>query len=357
MSEKTEEPTPKKLRDARKKGNVAMSKDANNALTYLLAIALLYLGLRGLGAAFSRLFHQAVDFGSRENLASDVLAGAAVGAIQDTLRALAPVIFPLAAFGVLVAFAQVGPLLSAESMKPKLSKLNPLAQLKNIFSVKGLFEFAKTVLKLGVVMLLGWLVIKGSLADILMLGLVPAEAILPEAARIARHFLWVVGIVFVGLAGLDFGFQRWQWKKGLKMTKDEVKREYKEQEGDPEIKAERRSIHQELINQDVPRAMATADAVVVNPTHFAIAIEYKKDRMAAPKVTAKGQTLLARRIVRLAKKHDVPIVRDIKLARALYRVRIDDYVPKELYETVAEVLMFAWKVRREAGGDRFGTGG
>lgn len=356
MSEKTEEPTPKKLRDARKKGNVAMSKDANSALTYLLAIALLYLGLRGLGTAFEVLYREGIALAGSQTFEPDVLAGAAIGAIKVTLRSLAPVIFPLAAFGVLVAFAQVGPLLSAESLKPKLSKLNPLAQLKNIFSVKGLFEFAKTVLKLGVVMLLGWLVIKGSMADILRLGLVPAEAMLPEAARIARHFLWIVGIVFVGLAGLDFGFQRWQWKKGLKMTKDEVKREYKEQEGDPEIKAERRSIHHELVNQDMPRAMATADAVVVNPTHFAVAIEYKKDRMAAPKVTAKGQSLIAQRIIRLAKKNDVPIVRDIKLARALYRVQLDDHVPKELYETVAEVLMFAWKVRREAGGDGFADG-
>src|SRR5207302_4435209 len=122
--------------------------------------------------------------------------------------------------------------------------------------------------------------------------------------------LWMVGIVFIGVAGLDFLFQRMQWKKKHKMSKDEVKQEYKESEGDPHIKQERKQIHHEIVNQDVEHAMSTADAVVVNPTHIAVAIEYKKGKMNAPKVTAKGQELLAKRILKIAKKRDVPVVRD-----------------------------------------------
>jgi flagellar biosynthetic protein FlhB len=349
MSEKTEEPTPKKLRDARKKGDVAVSRDANSALTYLAGISLIFLAAGAIAAGFRDFWGEIVELISQESIGSDVWPAVLSRTLTLTFRLLAPVVFPIALFGVLVSFGQVGVLFSAESMKPKLSKLNPLNQLKNIFSAKGLFEFAKSVLKIATVFGLGFLAVKGSLSTLLVLGHLPAEATLALGSNVARQFLWMVGIVFVGIAGLDFFFQRFQWKKKLKMSKDEVKREYKEQEGDPHIKQERKQIHHEIVNQDVERAVGTADAVVVNPTHFAVVVEYKKGKMAAPKVTAKGQELLARRIIKMAKKRDVPIVRDRRLARALFEVDVDNHVPRELYDAVAEVLMFAWKLRRERG--------
>ena len=349
MSEKTEEPTPKKLRDARKKGDVAVSRDANSALTYLAGISLIFLTAGAMAAGFRDFWGETIELIGQESFGPELWPAVLGRTIRLTFRLLAPVVFPIALFGILVSFAQVGVLFSAESMKPSLNKLNPLNQLKNIFSAKGLFEFAKSVLKIGTVFLLGYLAVKGSLSMLLALGHLPAEATLAVGSRVARTFLWTVGMVFVGIAALDFGFQRFQWKKKLKMSKDEVKREYKESEGDPHIKQERKQIHHEIINQDVERAVGTADAVVVNPTHFAVCVEYKKGQMAAPKVTAKGQELLARRIIKLAKKRDVPIVRDRRLARALFEVDVDSHVPRELYDAVAEVLMFAWKLRRERG--------
>jgi flagellar biosynthetic protein FlhB len=347
--EKTEEPTPKKLRDARKKGDVATSRDANSALTYLCGIALIFAVGGHIGAGFREFWQETIDLISQESLGPEVWPAAMSRTLTLSFRLLAPIVFPVAAFGVLVSFAQVGVLFSAESMKPSLNKLNPLNQLKNIFSAKGLFEFAKSVLKIACVFLLGYSAVSGSLALLLSLGHLPAESTLLVGSGVARSFLWTVGMVFVGIAALDFGFQRFQWKKKLKMSKDEVKREYKEQEGDPHIKQERKQIHHEIINQDVEKAVGSADAVVVNPTHYAVCVEYKKGQMAAPKVTAKGQELLARRIIKLAKKRDVPIVRDRRLARALFEVDVDNHVPRELYEAVAEVLMFAWKLRRERG--------
>jgi type III secretion YscU/HrpY family protein len=329
MSEKTEEPTQKKLRDARKKGDVAVSKDASSALTYLAGISLIFLTGGAVAAGFREFWQETLELIATETFT--------------------PVVFPIAIFGVFVGFAQVGVIFSAESMKPNLNKLNPLNQLKNIFSAKGLFELAKSVLKIGCVFLLGFLAVKGSLNVLLALGHLPAESTLVVGSGVARSFLWTVGMVFVGIAGLDYFFQRFQWKKKLKMSKDEVKREYKESEGDPHIKQERKQIHHEIVNQDVERAVEGADAVVVNPTHYAVCVEYKKGRMAAPKVTAKGQELIARRIIKLAKKMDIPIVRDRRLARALFEVDVDSHVPRELYEAVAEVLMFAWKLRRERG--------
>jgi type III secretion YscU/HrpY family protein len=349
MSEKTEEPTPKKLQDARKKGDVAFSRDASSALTYLAAISLIFLTAGAIGAGFREIWQETIDLIRQEAYGPEVWGGALRRTITLTFRMLAPVVFPVALLGLLVGFAQVGVVLSGHSMKPDLKKLNPMNQLKGIFSVKGLFEFAKSLLKLLVVFGLGFMVIRGSLGLLLAMGYLPPPVLLSEGAGVARHFLWTVGIVFVGLAGLDFFFQRKQWKKKLMMSKDEVKREYKESEGDPHIKQERKQIHHEIINQDVEQAMSTADAVVVNPTHLAVAVEYKKGRMAAPKVTAKGQELLAKRIVKLAKRREVPILRDRRLARALFEVDVDSHVPRELYEAVAEVLMFAWKLKRERG--------
>jgi flagellar biosynthetic protein FlhB len=349
MSEKTEEPTPKKLQDARKKGDVAMSRDASSAVTYLAGISLLFLTAGAMAAGFREIWQEVIELVRQEAFGADVFAGALRRALTLTFRMLAPVVFPVALVGLLMGFAQVGVILSGHSLKPSLGKLNPLNQLKGIFSVKGIFEFAKSLLKILVVFVVGYAAIRGSLQLLLSIGYLPARVMLSEGAGVARHFLWTVGMAFVGLAGLDYFFQRKQWKKKLMMSKDEVKREYKESEGDPHVKQERKQIHHEIINQDVEHAMKTADAVIVNPTHLAVAVEYRKGQMAAPKVTAKGQELLAKRIVKLAKRRDVAIVRDRKLARALFEVDVDSHVPRELYEAVAEVLMFAWRLRRERG--------
>jgi flagellar biosynthetic protein FlhB len=347
--EKTEEPTQKRLQDARKKGDVAVSKDANSALTYLAGITLIFFGGAAIQSGFRDFWQETIDLISMESFGPEIWPAVLQRTITLTFRMLAPILFPIVAFGVLVSFAQVGVLFSAESMKPSLNKLNPLSALKNIFSAKGLFEFAKSLLKISMVFLLGYSAVAGSLSVLLAIGHLPAESTLIVGSDVARKFLWMVGMVFVGIAGLDYFFQRVQWKKKLKMSKDEVKREYKESEGDPHIKQERKQIHHEIINQDVEKAVSTADAVIVNPTHFAVAVEYKKGQMNAPKVTAKGQELLAKRIIKLAKRKDVPIVRDRRLARALFSVDVDSHVPRELYEAVAEVLMFAWKLRRERG--------
>lgn len=354
MSNKTEQPTPKKLKDAVKKGQVAFSKDANNVLTYILGLAMIFLMAKAISAGFAEYYKETIQLIADDPMNPEVWNETASRALSLTFRLVAPIIFSITIFGVALNYGQVGVIFAFDSIKPKIEKLNPIAQLKNIFSVKGLFEFAKTLLKLGFVFLLGYVTVKGSLGDLLRLSLAPGEAVVPQGAQVARHFLTTIAIVFVGLGALDFAFQRWQWKKGLMMTKDEVKREYKESEGDPEIKAERKAIHQEIVNQDVSQGVARADAVVVNPTHLAIAIEYKKGITPAPKVTIKGRAHLAKKIIKLAKKRDIPIIRDITLAHALIDTKVDHYVPKELYEAVAEVLLFAWKIRRETG-DGYGV--
>ena len=206
--EKSQEPTAKRVTEARRKGQIPRSRELNTmAITMFGLASLIMLGPR-FASGLHTLFEEQFSLPRKDIFDTAAMMAHLIKAIGDALQMLLPFFGLMVAIAILSSVVLGGLNVSFEAMQPKLSKINPLQGFKRIFSVKGLFEFAKTVLKLGVVILLGWMVIKGSLPDILRLGLAPAEAILPEAARIARHFLWVVGIVFVGLAGLDFGFQR-----------------------------------------------------------------------------------------------------------------------------------------------------
>jgi type III secretion YscU/HrpY family protein len=349
MSDKTEEPTQKRLNDAKKKGDVAMSRDASGVGGYVAGVALLGATAAAISASFTFLYREAVARAGEQRLEPRSLLELLGASGEGILRASIPLVAAVAVAGVALGFAQVGVVLSAESLKPDLKKLNPLSKLKSWFSPKGMFELLKTFLKLACVLVLGYVAAKGSLTAVLRLGYTDAAATLRIVADLCRHFLLTIAVVFVGLGGADYIFQRKQWKKKLMMSKDEVKREYKEQEGDPHVKGHRKQLHQEMAMQDVGEAVRTADAVTVNPTHLAVALRYDRNTMVAPKVATKGRDALARKIVELAKKHEVPIVRDITLTRALFDLEIDANVPRELYAAVAEVLTFAWKVRQEEG--------
>lgn len=351
MSEKTEQPTQKKLEEARKKGNVAQSRDASGVGAYVAGVALLGATAAAVSAVFESLYRDSMTLVRAGRLDPHALGGA-IGATQTgILRASLPLLGAVALAGTALALAQTGIRFSAESLKPDLKKLNPLTKLKSWFEPKGLFELAKTFLKLGFVLGLGYLAAKGALPLLLRLSYAGPHEILSLTASTARHFLLTIAIVFAALGGADYGFQFRMWKKKLMMSVDEVKREYKESEGDPHVKGHRRQLAQEIAMGDVQHAVSHADAVTVNPTHLAVAIRYDRGTMRAPKVVAKGRETLAKKIVEIAKKNDVPIVRDITLTRALFELEVDANVPKELFEAVAEVLLFAWKVRAEENPD------
>lgn len=347
MGEKTEQPTAKKLREARRQGNVAMSKDASGVGVFLIAVALAFATATAAAAAFERLFREVVRAAAQgaAREAAPAFLGETLGLV---VRLSAPLLLAAAGVGLCLGLAQTGLAVSAQSLKPDLNKLNPGKQLKAWFSAKGMFELAKTLLKLATVLLLGYLTAAASLRTILRLGYAGPAAVALLAGGLGRSFLWRVGLVFVGVAGLDFGFQRWQWKKKLMMSKDDVKQEYKESEGDPHVKGHRRQLQHEMASGDVRRGVKRADAVVVNPTHLAVAIEYKRGETAPPRVTAKGRERTAQKIKSLARRHGVPVVRDVGLARALFALEVEDHVPGELYDAVAEILLLAWKLREEA---------
>ena len=348
MAEKTEEPTPKKLDDARKKGNVAMSRDLSSVAVYLVGTQLVFVTGAATASAFAGLWHRVTGALGRGDVLLELPRPALSEALEAMLGAVLPLLLSTAAVGLAAAAGQVGLRITGEPLKPDLKKLNPLSKLKQWFGAKGLFEFLKSAVKIACVLGLGALAVRGKLGDILRLSLAGPEAVLAMIPGVVRPFLWSVGAVFALLAALDLFFQRWQWKKGLKMSKDEVKREFKDSEGDPEVKGQRKQVHQEML-RDVGRAVKRSAAVVVNPTHLAVALEYERGGPSAPRVAAKGRERLAKKIVALARSERVPVVKNVPVARALIDLEVDEPVPSELYEAVAEILLFAWKLREEAG--------
>ena len=347
MAEKTEQPTPKKLREARKKGNVAFSRDANGVLTYIVGVALLTILAPRIGRLFAALYRDMVVAAVGAPTEPSAWSNLMHRSLNGGLLIVVIFAFAVAVAGLVLGLAQTQLNVSAENLKPKLNKLNPMKRLKQWFSARGLFEFVKTLFKLFIVFFLGFLVVRAVLGEMLRLHLIKPMETLNWFGKVSTRFLYRVAMVFAVVGAVDFFFQRRQWKKNLMMTKDEVKREFKESEGDPLIKSMRKQVHQQLVSQSVPRAVAAADVVTVNPTHIAVAVQYDRDTMVAPKVTAKGREKMARQIVTLARKYNVPIVRDVELARALYEVELDEYVPEELFEVVAEVLLFAWKMKEQ----------
>ncbi len=337
MSDKTEQPTSKKLRDARNKGQVAQSKDLVS--TALLLAMFMYIMLAWKGAKQSlgelmvlpgRLYREPFDEALR------TVSHASIKAMVDlTLPALAIVLI----FGIGVSYFQVGPLFIFEPLKPDLKKLNPADKLKQMFSMKNFVEFLKSCFK---VVFLGILLFIVTRDAIRVLVQTPAGG-LPAVNSVLDQVMYRVAIftifAYVALGAADFAFQKWQHTRGLMMSKEEVKREYKEMEGDPHIKSKRKQLAQELIMNDSAANVRKATVLVTNPTHKAIAIYYKQGETKLPIVTAKGEGYLAQRMIEVAKEAGVPIMQNVPLAHELFdNAQLEHYIPSELIEPIAEVL-------------------
>ena len=352
--QKSEKPTPKKLKDARKKGQVAFSRDASSIAIFVVALFAIFLLVPRVGDAFEHFFREGVKLASLDRTEPAPL----LALLQDTLVQAAllpmPLLVAVVVMGSIFGLTQTRFNLSWHPLKPELNKLSPIKKLKQWFSVGGLFEFGKTLLKLLIVFLLAYLVVYASLWLILRLGFAEPPVLMKLIGDLSKRFLISVAIVFAAIAGLDFLFQRWKHQRDLRMTKDEVKREHKDQEGDPQFKGHRRGVHREMAMQDVKQAVVRADAVLVNPTHLAVAIHYDRKSMPAPIVTARGQEHAARRIKRFARQAGTPVLHDVALARALFVLEVGDLIPEELYEPVAEVLSFVFDLREKQRAARAG---
>lgn len=339
MAEKTEKATPKKLKDAAKKGQVAKAQDLPAAFTFVASVAIV-LALAGL------LYHQMADFMTgtfhavtNPNLSQSVLA-LFYQSIQVIFLASIPTLILVTFIGVLVSFLSVGPVFASEAMKFDLKKLNPIDNLKAKFKLKTLVELIKSMLKIGIAGYLIYLVMMKSIPVLITTVSMPITGALAVFYSFLLEVVVKVGLLFMAIAIADFIYQKKAFASEMKMEKFELKQEYKNSEGDPHIKSKRRQIAQEIAYQEGPAGgVKRAKAVVTNPTHLAIAIGYEKEVDAAPYILAMGKDGLAERMIKFAAQYDVPVLRNIPLAHKLWdECDLYEYVPEETYEALAEIL-------------------
>jgi type III secretion YscU/HrpY family protein len=350
MAEKTEKATPKKLRDARKKGQVAKSQDFPAAFTFVASLSLVVAAAgflyKNLAAYMINAFRAIGHPGELQTAGANFIR---VG-IQVIFNTSLPIMVLVSLIGVLVNFLIIGPLFSMEALKPDIKKLNPVDNLKNMFKLKTFIELVKSVLKITGAVVLIYTVVKGSLPEIISTAGMPLMA----SALIFANFLIKVairvGIFFLVVGIFDLVFQKKNFAKEMKMEKFEVKQEIKDTEGDPQIKGKRKQAAQELAYQEGPNAVRRAKAVITNPVHIAVALEYDAETQPAPKILTMGKGFIADKIIALAQDNDVPIMRNPILAQELYSMgRISQFIPEETYEAVAEILKWIAQLEQAEG--------
>lgn len=345
--QKTEQPTPKKLRDARKKGQVAKSQDLSNAFLFLTAAVVLGFIAPGLVEDFKSLLLSFLDektFSGNE--APGALMARAGEAWWQILTLSLPLLVGVAVMAALISFLQVQALFSPEAIKPSLEKLNPLQGAKNIFAKpKTYIELVKHIIKLAAVLGIVYANARALLPTLLSTLRAQPEQALPIVGELLSDLFLQIGAFFLALGAADFILQKKLHIKELMMTKEEVKREFKSDEGDPLIKGQRRELHNQIINESSIGEVRSADVIVVNPTHIAVALRYVEEMMDAPQVSTKGREERAKEIIRLARKYNVPVLRNVPLARSLVQVEIGREIPEDMYAAVAEVLNWVYQLR------------
>ncbi len=351
--ERTEQPTAKRLQDAKRKGQVARSRELNTMAVTLAGAIFLSAAGGQLGEGLSNLMSRGFRLSRADIFQPVAMLQHLVAAMQEALLALLPFFLVTIVAAVLASVVLGGVSFSAEALAPKLSKLNPIKGMKRIFSLKGLLELLKALAKFlligGVTALLVW----QFLDDFLGLSELAITQSLVRAGQIVGLSVVVLASTLILLALVDVPFQLWDHKRQLKMTRQEVRDELKETDGRPELKSRIRSLQRELAQRRMMEEVPKADVIVTNPTHYAVALRYEQTRMTAPRVVAKGTELVAMNIRRVGTEAQVPVVESPLLARALYfNTEIGEYIPAGLYLAVAKLLAYVFKLRiyaREGG--------
>ena len=343
---KTEKATPKKRRDERKKGNVLMSRDAVAVVSLLGTFLTLWL-LTGAFAeqlgGFMALCLSMTGEEARE--ASGVMGELAVQGVVLVGKTVGPVVAVAILCAVAATFAQTRFLVTTEPLKPKFSRLNPLEGFKRLFSLRSLVDTVKNLIKIVILMAIIFLSIRDMFLESSNYLYTDLTASVAHLVEVAGGMVLRISIAFVAVAAMDFFYQWWDYERNMKMTKQEVKEEYKQMEGDPQVKGKIKEIQRRRAQQRMMQQVPGADVVIRNPTHFAVALRYKPDQDDAPIVLAKGQDNVAMRIVQIAQDHKIAVIENVPLARALYaQAELNRFIPPDLYGPVAEVLVFIFKL-------------
>lgn len=348
--EKTEEATPKKIEESRKEGTVAKSKELVNAAGVFALFLLLKYGISFYGTRLVEMFDK---YWSMLNI--NLLKGFDIPTVLNLLNEMAKDILiitaPFLIGGFLVAFLvtklQFKWKITAKPMQPKLNKVNPLSGFKRIFSSRSIFELLKSVVQVALIAYVAYSVLESHVNDLYLLY----DITIAQALALMMDIVWSMGIrvsmVMLVIGIVDYAYQKYKYKQDLKMTKQEVKDEFKNTEGDPQIKSQQKQRMRQASQRRMMASVPEADVVITNPTHFAVALKYDSEKHAAPVVTAKGTDFLANKIKEKARECGVEIVENKALARMLYyNVDIDKEIPPELYKAVADILAYVYSLKK-----------
>ena len=345
--EKTEQPSSKKLEDARKKGMVAKSVEVNSLLIVVTGLVTIFLLQSYIGQQMSsftiNIFNSLDVLPNRISL----LPNMAFDWFMFFFSVLAPVMTAIVVVSLASNIAQIGFRISPEALAPKFSKLNPAKGIKKIFSSRSAVEIFKTLLKFFVISFFTYLILSDLIIAAAYLdNLNPSEIIIFMLDN-AFSLLWKIALLYTVIASIDFAYQRYKFRKDMMMTKQEVKEEMKQLEGDPTVKGRIRKMQMQAAQQRMMANLPTADVVITNPTHYAVALKYDMTKDSAPEVIAKGVDLLAQRIKKVAAEHKIPLHEDRELARALYKMcDVGDKIPPSLFKAVAQVLAYVYNLKK-----------
>jgi flagellar biosynthetic protein FlhB len=345
--EKTEPASARKREKSRQEGNVARSQEITSSAILVMALGVLYFSGGWLFARLSRLMGGIFGHLDDIRLTRPEDAVAFLSAMfQEMLVVMAPLMIGMLIAGVVANVGQIGFLLTGKTLTPNLKKINPVSGIKRLVSLKSLVEALKSILKTSLIGLLAFVILQKEMAQMPGLMQMAVGQLLVFVGEVAFKLAFFVCLAVVGLAILDLMFQRWHYEKDLRMTKQEVKDEIKQTQGDPQIKSRIRRAQREMAQRRMMAAVPHADVVITNPTHLAVALRYDTEQMMAPTVVAKGADHVAERIKAVALENGVPIVEEKPLARALFAaVEIDAHIPSDLYRAVAEILAYVYRLK------------
>ncbi|GJQ63636.1 MAG: hypothetical protein SCALA702_26890 [Melioribacteraceae bacterium] len=347
--DKTEQPTQKRLSDARDKGQVAKSMELNSFAIFTSGLLLIFTFRDTLSNQLGQVAKYV--FGSLEtfNITTTIVEELAVRGGLLYFVILSPLYIGLVIIALVAGFSQAGLKVSLKAIKPDGKKLDPIKGLKNkIFSTRSLFELLKSLTKLSIIAWVIYMVLSNVILDSTSLVTFSVIEIMSFLIESSEEFLWKIALTFALIAVADFIYQKYKFKKDMMMTKQEIKDENKDSEGSPEVKGKIRGQMMMAARKRMMQELPTADVVVTNPTHFAVALRYKMGQDEAPLVVAKGADALAKKIKEVAKEHNIPIVENPPLARAIFKMcEVNDFIPEKLFKAVAQILAHIYRLKNE----------
>lgn len=349
---RTEQATGRRKSEAKKRGQIALSREVPTAAVLLGGVLLIYamsaIGSTRLTAVMRRWFGRLGEVGTQA-MTTDTVQSVVVSAGTDVMMMVLPVAVGIAVIGVASYGVQTGLMVFPDKLNWDITKLNPLNGFSRLFSLRSVVELVKSILKVTFIAGVGVLAVRNDLPTLPALITADIQTVLGTTAWLSfKMALWVCGVIAV-LAAADYAYQRFEWERSLRMTKEEVKQEHKETEGDPILRSRIRGIQRSMARKRMMAAVPKADVVITNPTHLAVALQYDQKNMAAPVVVAKGAGYLAEKIKEVAKEARVPVIENKFVARTLYTlVEIGKEIPADLYRAVAEILAVVYRAKGRA---------